>query len=176
MSDAGQDSRKPPLLVTAELPSDVLAWADALRREHYPPERNRLRAHVTLFHALPPSVEDELVELLSGLAKESPPDARITGLMKLADGTALAIESPRMTELHGIIADRLHGLLVKQDHRPLRLHITIQNKVDSVAARKLQSELAPVLERRNFRFSGLGIYAWRDGLWNHKRTISFRGQ
>ena len=45
-----------PLLITAELPRDVFAWVDALRRAHYPPERNRLGAHVTLFHALPASV------------------------------------------------------------------------------------------------------------------------
>ena len=53
-----------PLIVTAELPDDVLAWADGLRRAHFPPERNWLVAHVTLFHALPPSVHDELVRLL----------------------------------------------------------------------------------------------------------------
>ena len=44
-----------PLIVTAELPADVMAWADGLRRAHFPPERNQVRAHVTLFHALPPA-------------------------------------------------------------------------------------------------------------------------
>ncbi len=33
-----------PLLVTADLPPDVFAWADGLRRAHFPPERNRLKA------------------------------------------------------------------------------------------------------------------------------------
>ena len=48
-----------PLIVTATLPPSEFAWADALRRAHFPPERNYLQAHVTLFHALPPFVEDE---------------------------------------------------------------------------------------------------------------------
>lgn len=169
--------RKPnaPLLVTAELPSDILAWTDALRRAHYPPERNRLRAHVTLFHALPPSVEEELLQVLSELARAPAPQARIDGLMKLDRGTALAVESPGMVELHGLIADRMHGLLSNQDTRPLRLHVTIQNKVASQHARALQAALAPELKPASFRFRGFGLYAWEEGLWRPIRVIAFRG-
>jgi hypothetical protein len=169
--------RKPgaPLLITAELPPDVLAWADALRRAHYPPERNRLRAHVTLFHALPPSVEDELLQILADLARAAPPVATISGLMKLGNGTALAVDCPEMVELHGIIADRMHGLLTQQDAQPLRLHVTIQNKVTTEAARALQASLAPELKPQSFRFPGFGLYAWEDGLWRPIRTIAFRG-
>ncbi len=165
-----------PLLVTAELPPGVLAWADQLRRRHYPPERNRLRAHVTLFHALPPSAEEELLQVLAALARSEPPQARITGLMKLGAGTALAIDCPGMTALHGEIAERMHGLLTDQDSRPLRLHVTIQNKVAPQAARDLQVELAPRIEPTTFRFHGFGLYAWEEGLWRPIRTISFRGK
>jgi hypothetical protein len=170
-------TRRPgaPLLVTAELPPDVLAWADALRRANYPPERNRLRAHVTLFHALPPSVEAELVQVLGDLARRPPPVARMDGLMKLDRGTALAVESPEMVELHGLVAERMHGLLTHQDTRPLRLHVTIQNKVTSQAARALQAELEPSLRVTSFRFRAFGLYAWEEGLWREIRTIPFRG-
>lgn len=169
--------RKPgaPLLVTAELPEDVLAWADALRRAHYPPERNRLRAHVTLFHALPPSVEAELLDILRDLARAVPPPARIDGLMKLGTGTALAVESPAMVALHGHVAERMHGLLTRQDAQPLRLHVTIQNKVTTQAARALQAELGPTLRPLAFRFRGFGLYAWEEGLWRPIRVVPFRG-
>lgn len=186
MSDRGSDGqaqdgggganlRRPPLLITAELPPDVLAWADGLRRVHFPPERNRLQAHVTLFHALPNAVEDELRELLGDLAAAPPPPARISGLMKLGGGTALAIECPALVALHAAIADRMHGLLTRQDAQPLKLHITIQNKVTSQAARALQDELGPVLEPRSFKFRGFGLYAYEDGPWRPIRSFSFRG-
>ncbi|WP_313442817.1 2'-5' RNA ligase family protein [Novosphingobium sp.] len=164
-----------PLLVTAELPGDVLEWADGLRRAHYPPERNHLRAHVTLFHALPPRVEAELLQILGELARQRPPQARIAGLMKLDNGTAIALESPGMVDLHGEIAERMHGLLTDQDSRPLRLHITVQNKVERAAARALQAELGPQLNSVGFRFRGFGLHAWEDGLWRPIRSISFRG-
>lgn len=170
-----QRKRGAPLLVTAELPKDLLEWADGLRRAHYPPERNHLKAHVTLFHALPPSVEGELLQVLGELARSEPPPARIAGLMKLGNGTAIALESPGMAELRAEIAERMHGLLTDQDNRPMRLHITIQNKVEPAAARALQAQLGPILPAATFRFRGFGVHAWEDGLWRPIRSLSFRG-
>lgn len=164
-----------PLLVTAELPADVLAWADGLRQAHFPPERNRLRAHVTLFHALPPSVEGELVQVLKSLARRRPPEARTAGLMKLGGGTAIALDSPEMVDLHAEIAARMHGLLTRQDAQPLRLHVTIQNKVSSAQAQALQRDLAGTLQPRSFRFRGFGLYAWEEGLWRPLKLVTFHG-
>lgn len=96
--------------------------------------------------------------------------------MKLAGGTALAVDSPDMVELHDRIAERMHGLLGRQDTKELRLHITIQNKVSSKAAQALQTDLGPVLTPTAFRFHGFGLYAWEEGLWRPIRTFSFRGQ
>jgi len=174
-TDTPLPARGAPLLVTAELPPDILEWADAMRRAHFPPERNKLKAHVTLFHALPPSVEGELRDFLAELAKGSRPEAQVTGLMKLGGGTALNVSSPGMVELHERIAERMHGLLSRQDDRALRLHITIQNKVSGAEARALQDELAPRLEHRKFRFAGFGLYAFEDGRWRFIRTFPFRG-
>jgi 2'-5' RNA ligase len=157
------------------LPADVLAWADGLRQAHFPPERNRLRAHVTLFHALPPTIEDELRQVLADLAADPAPPARISGLMKLGNGTALAIDSPDMVALHGIVAERMHGLLTRQDAQPLKLHVTIQNKVSAEASRDLQAELGATLQPRSFRFRSFGLYAYEDGLWRPIRDFPFRG-
>ena len=168
-------ARGAPLLITAELSDDVLAWADSLRRAHYPPERNRLRAHVTLFHALPPSAESEVRRLLGELARSAPPEARVSGIFNMGKGTAFDIDSPGMVALHGEIAERMHGLLTRQDAQQLRLHVTVQNKVTPEAARSLQVELAASFVERRFRFRGFGLYAWEDGLWRELRAFPFRG-
>ena len=173
----GEEGRKPaPLLITAELPPAILAWADAMRRQHYPPERNRLRAHVTLFHALPPSAEGEVRRMLAELAGSSPPAAaRITGLMDLGTGTAFDVESRDVAALHDAMSERLHGLLTLQDQHRLRPHITIQNKVDRAAAKALQATLRADFQQREFTFRGLGLYAWEEGLWRPIAEYSFRG-
>jgi hypothetical protein len=48
MADAAQ-----PLILTLALDGEAFAFFDGLRRAHFPPERNVVPAHVTLFHALP---------------------------------------------------------------------------------------------------------------------------
>ena len=73
-----------PLIVTAALPRDLHRWATSLRREHYPPERNVLEAHVTLFHSLPPSLEAEARRELARMgAANRPVPVRLAGLRAL---------------------------------------------------------------------------------------------
>lgn len=166
-----------PFIVTAELPPDLLAWADGLRRMHYPPERNWLRAHVTLFHAFAPSLREELRGVLARTAAQcAPPAARLEGVMPLGKGTALAISSPGMLAIRERIAEHFHGALTAQDQHDPRLHITIQNKVSEQAARALQSELAATLRPRDFTFRGLGLYLYRGPHWDALGNWAFRGK
>ena len=158
------------------MPGDIAAWAEGLRRAHFPPERNRLRAHVTLFHALPPSAEGEVRRLLGELTAAPPPPARIAGLMKLGRGTAIRIESAAMAAMHREIMERMRGLLTSQDQQPARLHVTIQNKVTTEEAKALYATLAPAIMPREFRFRGIGLYGYDAGDWVPLRDFAFRGQ
>lgn len=166
-----------PLILTAELPGDLQRWANDLRTRHFPPERNYLDAHVTLFHALPPQVEAELCALLARLAAEyAPLAARLEGLMNLGRGTALKLSSPAMLDLRRLIADRFHGMLTGQDSHAPRLHVTIQNKVSPAEAKALQAELAGTIAARDFAFPGLALFRYRGGPWEAVRRFAFRGQ
>ena len=165
-----------PLIVTAELPGDLKAWAERLRQEHYPIARNQVAAHVTLFHALPPSCEDELCEALALIAGQiAPVSARFEGVMSLGRGTALKIASPAMLTLRAGLARRFRGSLSAQDAPDPRLHVTVQNKVSEREARALQADLARTLEPRDFRFPGLALHRYRDGPWEFVKRWSFRG-
>ena len=165
-----------PLLVTADLPRDVFAWAEGLRAKHFPPERNRVRAHVTLFHALPPSCEPELRRLVARIAgEEAPPRARITGLMPLGTGTAYAIHSPALSAIHETLREALHGVLTAQDQATRRLHVTVQNKVSAAEAKALQAELAAAFMPRDFAFAGLALHRYLGGVWADAGVWRFRG-
>lgn len=166
-----------PLILTAELPPDLHRWATALRNAHFPPARNYLEAHVTLFHALPPQIEDEARTLLVRLAGElAAVPARLEGIMNLGRGTALALSSPAMLELRAHIAEHFRGVLTAQDGHPPRLHVTIQNKVAPPGARALQDELAGVVRPRDFAFPGLALFRYRGGPWEPVRRFAFRGR
>ena len=141
------------------------AWADGLRQLHFPPERNVLRAHITLFHHLPPSQLPAIKALLSDLARAPRPPARVDRLIHLGRGVAFHVESPQLVEMRAMAADRMHGLLTPQDQAPARLHITIQNKVAPSEAWGLYNRLSTGFRERPLEIRGLAAWWYRGGPW-----------
>ena len=87
-----------PLILTLMLDADTQAWLDALRRAHFPPERNLVPAHVTLFHALPGAELDSVLAAISEECRGAAPiEARIGPPRFLGRGVALAVAAPAAT-------------------------------------------------------------------------------
>jgi len=165
-----------PFIVTAALPAELQSWAEGLRRAHYPAHRNQLHAHVTLFHSFAPSLLEELRDFLPTIAREfAAPEGMVCGLMDLGKGTAIALESPPLLSLRGLIAEHFHGSLTAQDLHEPRPHITIQNKVTKEEARMLQAELAPAIQPRAFTFPALELHLYQGGPWHLIKRCAFRG-
>lgn len=170
-----------PFILTAALPPDLAGFAEGLRRAHFPPERNHLHAHVTLFHAFAPSLLDELRDFLPRLAAEfAPPEGAVSGVMDLGSGTAIALSSPQLLALRALIADHFRGSLTAQDLHEPRPHITVQNKVSKTEARALQASLAPKLAvwamKRPFLFPALELWRYCGGPWEPVKASAFRGR
>lgn len=163
------------LIVTAEIAAPDLAWLDRLRRAYYPPERNRLPAHLTMFHALPPSSEAEARSALARRSAEVPPRASIEGLMDLGGGVAFRIVSSDLDRIRDELAEEFHGLLGTQDLGGWRPHVTIQNKVTTRDARALLAKLRPEFRPRSLKISGLGLHRYLDGPWENLASMRFRG-
>ena len=164
------------LIVTAEIGSRDFSWLDQLRRTHYPPDRNQLPAHLTMFHALPPSVEQEVRSALKRLASdEAAPGASIQGLMDLGGGVAFRIVSEGLDRIRDDLADMFHGLLSAQDAGRWRPHVTIQNKVPPKQARALLAELQRDFQPRPLQIRGLGLHRYLGGPWQTLATDAFRG-
>ncbi len=170
-----------PFILTAALPPEIQGWAEGLRRAHFPPSRNHLHAHVTMFHAFAPSLLDELEDFLPRLAAEfAPPRAEISGIMDLGTGTAIALASPQLLDLRALIAEHFHGSLTDQDLHEPRPHITIQNKVTRREARALQDALALEVEIKAdsgpFVFPALELHRYLGGPWQLVKRSAFRGR
>ena len=164
------------LIVTAEIAPADFAWLDRLRRAHYPPERNQLPAHLTMFHALPPSAEGEVRRSLARLAVEAPPRASIEGVMNLGGGVAFRIESPDLDAMRSELAANFRGLLSAQDSAGWRPHVTIQNKVSVRIARTLLDDLEREFRPKPLGIVGLGLHRYLGGPWERVATYSFRGR
>jgi hypothetical protein len=162
------------LVVTATFGDGDNGWLQALRRAYYPPERNRVPAHLTLFRQLPPSVESELMTRLARFVVSRPPFASVVGIMDLGEGTALRVESDGLVRIREELAEIFHGLLMPQDLARWHPHVTIQNKVARRAARALQQQLRAAFKPRPLAIRALAAWRYRDGPWEPIRTWPFR--
>lgn len=165
-----------PLIVTAELAPPDQAWLDRLRRAHFPPERNQLAAHLTMFHALPPSMESEARHRLAEEARAAPPPATIAGLMNLGAGVAFRVVSEELDRIRESLADGIHGMLSAQDSGGWRPHVTVQNKVKASEAKALLERLEVEFRPVPLRIAGLGLHRYLGGPWEKLVTYPFRGR
>ncbi|MCA1654635.1 MAG: 2'-5' RNA ligase family protein [Sphingomicrobium sp.] len=164
-----------PLIATADFaPADV-AFFDAERRAHFPPERNILPAHLTLFYALPPSVEPELRRRLAQAVDRPAPCAMLAGLRSLGSGVAYVIASDELDDLRADLADAFAGCLTAQDAQGWRAHVTIQNKVEPRVARELLTDKERGFRPRPLHLAGLGLHRYRGGPWEPVQRWRFRG-
>ncbi|WVR06709.1 hypothetical protein IAU60_003741 [Kwoniella sp. DSM 27419] len=130
-----------PLILTLTLDKASYKLLTDLRSKYFPPHRNFLTAHVTLFHAIPLHRFDELDERLKGIcAERNAWDVFIGEPQKMGNrGVMLNLrERPSNTtaQLHdqrlrwlkkGVHEDR--DKLTNQDMQPLkRPHVTVLNK------------------------------------------------
>ncbi|WP_176590795.1 2'-5' RNA ligase family protein [Sphingobium sp. EM0848] len=164
-----------PIIVTALMSASDFRWAEGLRRAHFPAERNRVPAHVTLFHHLPPSALDEVARRLKRLCVGPAPAARLTEVMLQERGVAYRVDSPELMAMRDELTEAFAGLLVPQDQARPRFHITVQNKVEPQEAKALAEALRRDFRPRPLMIAGLAAWYYRGGPWELAMKAGFRG-
>lgn len=154
-----------PLIVTAVLDAQAQATFDALRERHFPPQRNHLAAHVTLFHALPGEHEQTVSADLAEVAGKASYDAEVAGLRLLGRGVAYELRSVPLTAARAELARRWGAWLTPQDRQGFRPHVTVQNKVAPDIARGLHAGLVADFQPFLVRVEGLALWHYRGGPW-----------
>ena len=177
---AGQPSQLPmdsqALIVTLQMEASACARLSALRREHFPPDRNWLDAHITLFHALPAASIDVVLRDTAEVAASTPAfTLSVDRVLFLGAGVAYAMSSTRATGVRSALAQRWLGLLGPQDRNQRGpLHVTVQNKVLPSTARRLHTELEQGFSPYEIGATGLQVWYYMGGPWKHAGTFSFR--
>lgn len=179
-----------PLILTLGLDPESQDRLDALRRRHFPPERNHLAEHVTLFHHLPGDELDEVVGHVREVARRPPFEVPVEGVRSLGRGVALRLASAELLELRADLARRFAGWLGPQDRQRFAPHVTVQNKVSPERARALLETLthdlaaaptdapthAPTAEGAvpsSATATGLLLWRYLGGPWRPECTVTF---
>lgn len=156
----------PPLIVTAALDDGAFDWFQDLRQTHFPPHRNRIPAHLTLFHALPGDQEQAVIRTLEAVChKRSPVTVAVRGPWSLGRGVAYRLSSPGLEAIRSDLVTAFRPWLTRQDQAPFRPHITVQNKVEPAEAARLLETLQQEFEPFDIQVEGLLLWRYLGGPW-----------
>lgn len=156
-----------PVLVTLAFEKDAFEYFDNLRKQYFPPERNFLPAHITLFHHLPGAELERVKEVLRSEASVSKPFIlESSGLWMLGKGVAYTLESPEAVALRSRLAAAFEPWLAPQDRtQKFKPHITVQNKTTPEAAKALYDQLSKDFIPMQFQATRLDLWYYVGGPW-----------
>ncbi len=162
----------PPLILTLALDAAAQARFDRQRRQHFPPKRNVLDAHLTLFHALDGEQEAAILADIRAAVEPAFP-IEVSGLRSLGRGVAYTLASDRLLALRGRLAKAWAPMLTAQDRQRFTPHITIQNKVSADEARALLAVLQAAFAPFQAMATGLALWRYLGGPWQAVETVVF---
>jgi 2'-5' RNA ligase len=163
-----------PLILTLSFDVRSFAFFEAQRQRSFPPERNLIPAHLTLFHKLPGEHLDTIerdIQAIASAQKTFP--LHVTGLRSLGRGVAYTLSSSELTSLRRKLAQCWEAWLGPQDRQKHQPHVTVQNKAEPQEAKALLSELTAAFEPFTAMGVGLDLWWYRGGPWEKARRFPF---
>lgn len=166
-----------PLILTLRLDQASFQHFQALRQRHFPPERNFIPAHVTLFHHLPgPQVANIVADLRRTTRDTGPFPVEVFAVKSIGRGAAFYLRSRPLEELRERLANLWSDWLVPQDQQGFRPHVTVQNKVQAGEAKATLEALQRSFTPTSARGEGLLLWAYRGGPWEQLADLTFTGR
>ncbi|MCZ4222588.1 2'-5' RNA ligase family protein [Pedobacter rhodius] len=160
-----------PLILTLRIDEENQFFFNQQRLRYFPPSKNVLQAHLTLFHQLPDDFKtyDILERLESQVFNLS-----VTGLIHLGHGVGYRIESAELHALRAKLSGYFSTVLIPQDKQGFRPHITIQNKVSPAEASQLFQECSAAFTPMLIEAQGLDLWRYLNGPWEHIAFYPFQ--
>ena len=165
-----------PLILTLGLDPSSFRRLDDFRDRYFPPERNIVPAHVSLFHHLPGRERVEIDRRLRQAAEARPSfPIRFERLKRLGRGFMVTVDAPDLLALRAELARAFDRWLTPQDRQPYRPHVTIMNKADPDAARAGFAEASATWPGLEGVGESLLLWHYRGGPWDLTDPYPFGG-
>jgi hypothetical protein len=162
-----------PLILTAKFDEASQYLLDGLRERYFPPERNMIPAHLSLFNQLPSEMTSLIYDLEQACAKQDRIEGRFEGLLFLGKGVAYTLNAPDLVGFRAELAREWEPWFSPQDLRKLSPHVTIQNKVNPQTAKDLHAHLTFTFEPFETAIEGVSLWRYLGGPWEPVRDLYF---
>ena len=162
-----------PSILTLQLDEDAFQFFNEQRQAHFPPERNFLSAHLTLFHHLPPNDQMIVEDIRTIAAVQERLSLNITEVVSIGKGVAYKVECLPLQKLHKSLQEKWQPHLTAQDRQKLWPHITVQNKVTPDVAKQTLAQLQTFFKPFMAYGIGLTLWSYEGGPWRFIRDFPF---
>ncbi len=164
------------LVITARPDPSALQRFDEMRRALFPSGRNKVPAHISLFHNLPGQLFETLMHDIASALPGCSPLAETSGVRFLGKGIAYMIAAPGLKQLHGVLSDRYADHLIAQDRQTYSPHVTVMNKADPVQARAESDRLTAAFAPMRMVLTAVDLWLYLpDGTWQSKGDVAWGG-
>lgn len=163
-----------PLILSVKMDAATFEYFDDLRRRYFPPKRNFLSAHITLFHHLPGDQISNLErDLQSVTANYANIELDFFDVRFLGRGSAVEVQAPQLIALRADLAAEWREFLTAQDQQKFKPHITVQNKCEPGAAKSTYEKLKYEWQPRKGTAVGLQLWHYLGGPWQLANEFHF---
>lgn len=143
-----------------------------MRQQWFPPELNRIPAHLTLFHTLP-EAEETTDSLAAVAAAQAAFDMRVAQVRSIGRGVAFFLESAEAVRLHRALSTEFGPVLSAQDRQGFRPHVVAQNKVAPAVAKETLALLQAGFQPWTCQAVGVDLWRYMGGPWKLIRRFEF---
>jgi len=164
----------PPLLISLGMDEASFSRLDGLRRALFPPERNFIPAHVSLFHHLPAGERASVERVLADEAARPAFPLAFPVLLSLGHALAAQVESRELLATHARLSRAFHPWLTRQDRQRFRPHVTVMNKVPVDVFRSALELHGPAWQPWVGTAASLILWEYLGGPWRELRTFPFQ--
>lgn len=148
----------------------------SLRDKYFPPDLNKLDAHIALFRALPGSQLPRLIHDIACLTESQAPFRIFASRpFRMKHGVGIHVEdnSGRLSAIYEELKAQWTPFLSQQD-RSFKPHYTVQNKVTNEASvDQAFTELTDQFDGSHGEALGLSLYRYDRGYWKKTKDFMF---
>ncbi len=164
------------MILTLAFDSASFAILEQARQRHFPPARNFIPAHLTLFQQLPEPSAPALARYLNCIAARTPPlGFALARVLDFGGGAAFGLDMPGHDALHDRLRRGWRRHITASDDRRRTPHVTVQNKV----ARDVALATLDALRRDFAPWPGtadrLLLWHYRGGPWEAAGAFPLTG-
>jgi hypothetical protein len=165
-----------PLVLTVQVEKNAQAYLENLRKQHFPPEVNYISARLSVFHALPRTMIEQVDSVLTTrTAQHRLIESQVTGVKSLGRGVAFVIPCGELEAPAGRTSGGVERRSDAGGSEQVETSRHDPEQGDSRSRESFAGHVGVEVRTRHITVRGLDLWHYNGGPWELARSYQFTG-